>query len=452
MSAMLVLPMMLARLDAPEMAVMQLFATIASLLLVLDFGLSPTLARFYSYGMGGATIEEIVGISGASIKKNRIKNTESIVKVYATMTWLYHRLAIVIVILLSLAGTAALIRPMGEVKDVGQAWVGWGVTLIGCGWTVWGNSSVVALMGGGNIAPMRRWETLFAAMQIISTSAVLYFNGGVLALVLSNQLWAVLNVIRNKLLLRAIQPELTSANHAPAKELMGVVWPSTWRAGIGVLMSQGIIQSSGLIYSQYAAASAVASYLLALRVITLISQVSQVPFYTKVPVLGQMLGSGRKDELVNLARKGMAQSLLIYSIGVVFVLYFVGPLLGLVKSKISFVGPEFWMALSIAFFAERFGAMHMQVYSVGGEIIWHIVNGITGCILIAAFMLLYPILGAIAMPVSMIVGYVGFYSWYTALKSYGFQAVKFYEYESRAMIPSALILLASFLCYVLIVL
>src|SRR6202012_3480933 len=104
--------------------------------------------------------------------------------------------------------------------------------------------------------------------------------------------WAVINALLNRLLLVRLFPALM---HLPARRdaaVLRALWPATWRSGIGVLASHGIIQSSGLVYSQLAPAADLASYLLALRVVTMVSQISQAPFYSKLPRMAALQASG----------------------------------------------------------------------------------------------------------------------------------------------------------------
>lgn len=441
LSVTLVLPMMLTKLEPSEVAVMQLFASILAILMMLDFGLSPTLARMYSYAMGGATVDDLTDITKAPKKEVVAPNHEALRAVYGTLRWLYLRVAVVLTIGMGLIGTWLLIKPISQVADTHVGWIAWGITLLTSSVSVWGNVYNVVLMGGNQIAPMRRWETVFATCQILCTFAILHFGGKLLVLVLANQAWLVINVLRNRWLVRQLQPEL---NHVGAKAEQGVIqpmWPATWRSGIGILMSQGIIQSSGLVYSQFAPAKDVAAYLLALRLITLISQLSSVPFYTKLPLLGQLLAGGRKPELVRIAQKSMAVSHWLFVAGAAGVLYTASPLLTFIGSKVNFVSGDFWVVMALAFFAERYGAMHIHLYSVSNRIIWHIANGITGAIMIAGLMVLYPWLKDMALPAAMAMAYIGFYAWYCAVQSIRFSGQGFFAFEKSVAIPPILILM-----------
>ena len=65
-------------------------------------------------------------------------------------------------------------------------------------------------------------------------------------------------------------------------------------------------------------------------------------------------------------------------------------LLKLIDSNIMFVSPLLWIIMGCVFFAERYGAMHLQLYSITNHIIWHFVNSISGLIYITSSFILFP--------------------------------------------------------------
>jgi O-antigen/teichoic acid export membrane protein len=143
-------------------------------------------------------------------------------------------------------------------------------------------------------------------------------------------------------------------------------------------MCQGIIQASGLVYGQLASAAEVAAYFLALRVATLISQFCQAPFYSKLPRLAELQSAGNLVEQLRLTQRGMRVAYWVFALGAVAVALSADRVLHLIGSRTQFVSPGVWAVLALAYFAERFGAMHLQLYSLTNHIVWHIANGVSG--------------------------------------------------------------------------
>jgi len=65
--------------------------------------------------------------------------------------------------------------------------------------------------------------------------------------------------------------------------------------------------------------------------------------------------------------------------------------------------------LALAFWLERVGAMHIQLYSLTNHVLWHIANGVTGTAVCVVTVMLVPTLGLMAFPLAMALAYLGFY-------------------------------------------
>jgi hypothetical protein len=447
LSITVVLPLTLTKLEASEVAVMQLFNSINAMLMILDFGLAPTLTRMFSYAVGGASVSDLANMRAPRVEQRTGKNTDTMRLIYGNLKWLYVRMSLIMTIGLALVGTLLLIKPIGQTPEPTHAWIAWVITLSSCAISLWGTVYGAALQGANQIAPVRRWETFFALLQILSSFAVLFGGGGLLLLIAANKIWTVFSVLRNQWMVSRKVPELSGTPTEKTPEVIKALWPATWRSGVGILMSQGIIQSSGLIYSQFAAAGEVASYLFALRLMTLISQVSQVPFYTKLPILATLQAAGSNQEQVNIAKKGMAISFWVYVLGALGVLLVVYPFLEHIKSNVQFVSPTFWVVMSFAYFLERYGAMHIQLYSVSGHIVWHIANGVTGILMTIAALVAVPYLGNIGMPLAMLLAYGLFYAVYCRMQSQRILRGSIVRYEGIVSLPPFILLVVGFSLY-----
>lgn len=434
----LVLPMVLAKFPAADIAVWQLFATILTLQLILDFGLSPTFSRMLSYAVGGASIDDLHAM--AKVKRDKAEPDRDTIKaVYGTLQWLYTRIGGVILAVTLVLGTWALAKPVSQMGSPQQGWIAWGVVLVTSLAAIWVNAYSAAIQGFNQIAVLRRWEILTSLGQIACSFAALSLGGNLLVLVCVSQAWVVFNMWRNRKLLMHIEPQLKDCPHERQPTVLAALWPATWRSGIGILMSQGIIQVSGIIYGQIASAAEVASYLLALRVITTISQFSQAPFYSKLPALAILYAQQNTAEQLRIARRGMALASWVLTLGTVAVAVTVGPALSFIGSRVHFVSPTLWCLMSMAFFVERVGAMHVQLYSVTNHIVWHIANGVTGVIMLGLAYALYGELGIAAFPTAMLLSYAFVYTtfaMYLTTRAFKFHLLGF---ECKASLPPAII-------------
>jgi hypothetical protein len=366
------------------------------------------------------------------------------------MSRVYRYLGIIWTFLLVVAGTIALQRPVAAVPDKDAAWLAWSVIVIASGISFQGTLYSSYLQGMYQVALVRRWETVTSLAAIISSFLVLLAGGGLLGLVIANQAWLVINVARDRWLARWMENGilLKFTSQPFNREVFDAVWPSAWRSGLGILMSYGLIQGSGIIYAQIGNSASVATYLLGLRLIQTVSQFSQAPFYSKIPLLARLYAEERYADLLQTAQRGMTFAHWTYVSGFVGLGLVGAPILRHIGSHAPFPGGLLWSLMGLAFFLERYGAMHIQLYSTTNRIIWHIANGGMGIIYLMTSCLLLKSIGVYAFVVGMIAGYLGFYCWFAAYHSYRAFSLKFMAFELRtSFAPSLMGVIGSFLIF-----
>ena len=98
----LLLPIVLRTFAAPEVAVWQLFATLFTLTLLFDFGLSPTFSRLLAYARGGASVADMANMrkptGGVNTVQAAVADSATTARVFSTLLWLYPRIGSVIVV------------------------------------------------------------------------------------------------------------------------------------------------------------------------------------------------------------------------------------------------------------------------------------------------------------------------------------------------------------------
>lgn len=437
---MVVLPLILTQFSAEEIVIWYLLSSIISLQLIADFGFGATFARVIAYGMGTP-----------SPTQGECPDWDALGRVCQTMWGVYLRLTFFSVTLLGIAGTWALIKPISAISDSAAAWTAWAIVLVTTAITFQGSTYSAYLQGTNQIALLRRWEIITSIAAILTSFLVLSLGGGLLELVIANQSWLIINVILDRWLSHHIVEE-GRFKHFERKpqihsDVFTLVWPSAWRSGLGVFITSGVIQATNLIYAQIGTANGVASYLIALRIIQTISQFSQAPFYSKLPVLARLYSEKKLEEQVDIARRGMRLSYWAFTLGFIVIAFCAEPLLSFIGSKADFVSPALWALLGLGFFAERYGAMHLQFYSTTNNIVWHTVSLVHGILYITTSVVLFKFIGVYAFPIGLLVGYLGFYSWYSAKHSYQAFKMKFSSFEaSTAAVPLMIIVMYAASC------
>ena len=368
------------------------------------------------------------------------------------MHTIYLRLSLVALLIGAIVGSLALQKPISMTQNPTSAWLAWAIVIITTLVTFQGNTYSAYLQGTNNIALLRRWEAIFALAATTASVLTVLLHGSLLELIIVQQSWWVINVFRDRWLCKHIQGGRFSSFQLTGidTEVFKAVWPSAWRSGLGVFMSYGLVQISGIIYAQFGSTPGVASYLLALRLIDFIAEISRAPFYSKLPRLAQLRSSGRITEQVQIARRGMSLAYWSLCIGFLLIGAFSTYVLRVIGSSTQFVPPTLWALMGIAAFLDRFGAMHIQLYSTTNHIVWHIANGVSGLIYIVTSLLLVSTVGVYAFPIGLIIGYLGFYVWYSAIHSYRAFQLKFWRFEpALSFVPFGCILFYTVVAFTL---
>lgn len=448
LSLFIVLPLILKYFTNAEVALWYLFASIIALQGLADLGFRNTFIRLIAYGKGGA-----IDINGNTLEDgiNRLpfENWDLIAKIYSTMTLVYRWLSLFYFILLASLGSWALIKPIENIESKESGWIAWIIILLVSIIKLYGDIFSNYLEGLNKIALVRRIEALTSICATLSNILVLYFYKSILLLVISSQIWVIINVFRNYYLCRYVENGIFKGFTKPEtfdKDMFKKIWDPAWKSGLSGFMSNGLNHISSILYAQIGNSAMVASYLLALRLINQVKEISMAPFYSKIPHFASLRVSRRIDELTIRAQKGMFFSHLVF-IFCVIILGLIGPyLLSYIGSDVKWLQMDLWCLISIAFFIHRFGAMHMQLYMTTNHIIAHIADGVSGVIFIIVAASLIKNFELYAIPIGMLAGYLGFYSWFSASASYKSLSTSFIAFERKAGIIPLLI----FVIYVIV--
>ena len=438
------IPLILKKFSAEDIVLWYLFSTIIALQSIADFGFRQTFTRIISFAYGGAKdIETFIPGTRKAISDNDTSPNKTLLAgIVSTMKFIYARLTFILFVLMGIFGTWAMIKPVDKSPHIIQSWICWIIVLLVSCVNFYGKIYLNFLEGLYKIAVVRRVETIRSLAAILSSIAVLLLAPSLLNLIIVNQFWALTVIIRDWTLCKRVNDGLylsVSKKLPFDKQIFLKVWKPAWRSGISGFMSIGLTNLTGVVYAQIGNSAAVASYLLVIRIINQVRDISMAPFYSKIPLMARLRVQGDLPGLVKLVKRGMFLSHMVFITGFVFVGLFSGYLFSLINSKISFIDQGMWLLLGIAFFIHRYGAMHMQVYLSTNHIISHIADGVSGILYIIVALILTHYIGVFAIPIAMLAGYLGFYAWYAAIHSYKSMNIGLYAFEKGVLFLPLLI-------------
>ncbi|PWJ60394.1 hypothetical protein CLV98_101578 [Dyadobacter jejuensis] len=429
----------LNRFTPEDNVLWNLFATIVGMQLLVDFGFRQTFSRFIAYAFGGATeIGTYANPKEIDTSQQKECNLPLMTSIVSSMILVYRWLTALLFALLCTFGTWSMLKPLSSVQEVKQAWIAWIIVVVSTCVVFYSKLYLNFLEGLNKIALVRRVEVYTSAGTILSSYLVLIWSPTVLNLMIASQFWLLAGALRDFILCRRVENGLfknVSIRQPVGMEFLKKIWTPAWRSGISGLMSGGVTSMTSLVYAQFGSSVSVASYLLALRIMSQIREVSMAPFYSKIPLLSILRVKHDLTGLLATVKRAMKLSHMVFVFGFICVSILINPFLDLIGSKVAFVDMDFWCLLGAAIFANRFGTMHLHTYTSTNHVITHIADSISGCLYIAIAWLLSGYIGPYSIPFGMLVGYV-FLSWFAATYSYrSLNVPVFWRFESKVSFP-----------------
>lgn len=431
----IVIPLVLNRFSTAEIAVYFLFLTITGLRMIADFGIRVTFTRCIAYSAGGAQNINCIPQDHQSLDGK--PNFKLMLSITGTMSIIYRWLSFLTFIGFSTIGTIAVYRQIDKLDNSISGWIAWSVIVIITTIVFRSNQFFAFIEGNNYVALIRRWEAIHYIVGAIFSVVVILFGGNLLALVVTEQIVYLSIALIARLLSKTILDGWLKrqARLFFDRDIFCQIWPAIWRTGLGLVMAKSLVEISGIIYAQFASSSQVATILLAIRLIRTVSDFSQASYYSKLPLMARLLAQGNRNKLIAVSQRGMAISYWVFFLGWAMLGIGGDIFMELINSNAEFPPSLFWGLLGIGYLFERYGAMHLQLYSTMNQIIWHKANGYSGLIYLVSLTCFFPKIGIYALPVSVILSYLCFYTWYSALHSHKYIIKSFWKFEKLTFMP-----------------
>ena len=358
-----------------------LLAVVYSLKDLLDLGLVTNFARLFSYAHGGIT--NLKCLDG---EKMEYPNEELISKIYYVARKVYFYIAIFAFIIILFLGSFALWRPLISIHN-SIVWYSWGIVVIAIPLAIYGNIYSSLLLGIGKIAFVKKWDTIFNILSLLSSFLILFYTHSFLLLVLSFYVFNILIVVRNYVFifrLKLIAPVETLFDH----EIWSITKNLAGKNFIAGLSSFGIQRGVEILIGNFANVNLSSSYLFSSRLLEQLKSVSAIFFFPKIQIFASKYIQESKNKLLNCIRK----------------------ILKLFGLNVNFISNDIWIWMGLAALLERNVSMFAETFAIlTNQIISHIGLIISGKIFLLLTYFLLPQLGIKAIPIAFFISYISFY-------------------------------------------
>jgi hypothetical protein len=166
-----------------------------------------------------------------------------------------------------------------------------------------------------------------------------------------------------------------------------------------------------------------------------------VPFYAKIPALTQLRAQHRLHDLRRMAARAMRRAHWTYVLGFVAVGAAGAEFVRLVGSTVAFIPTPLWVMFGTVTFAERYGAMHLLLYSTTNHVVAHLAIGIMVLVYAALATLLFHPLDWYGFAIAYAVANLTIVVPYAARLSYRSIGVRGLDFEREVgLAPAAVVL------------
>ena len=414
LNILLILPLVLRTFSEKELAVYFLFVTIITTSNIIDFGFKSTFVRVISFAHAGLDSIDTINVNTKITTEGT--NWRLVERIFSSMKKIYLAISLMLVLVLSTIGTYLVTKSINLSENTTSLWSAWIFVIVTSAIGFYGKIYICYLEGFNRVALIKKVEGYFAFITVFSKLVVLFFWPTILALIIVEKIWLVINLVRNYYLSKRISENKISSFNSWGSDIpfLKKLFKLAWKNGTSAILSTGLANFTGIIYAQLGSTASVNSYLLSLRVLSLLRDFAKAPFYSKIPLLAKLRAENNLQRMIAISKKNMTISNVIFLIGSILIGTFSYKILEIIGSNAQFVEYDLWLLLSIAYFIHRYGGMHMQLYLTTNHIIAHIVDTVSGLLFIIFALLLFKTFELYAFPMAMIGSYLGFYAWVSA--------------------------------------
>lgn len=391
------------------------FATIISFSSLLDFAGYGTFSRLISYANGGSkTLNLAENISNGQ-QNLKHPNWSLIKDLNGVIGIVFLTLSLFVFLIISTFGTWSVSRVISFASNQSEMWYSWVIVLFTASITMYGKRYTTILHGLNYVPLLNRYNIYINIITLLVAYISLTLSQSFLLLIMITQLSKIILILIHWYLVR-YQIEEQRFRYFKSfkwnKDLFETAWTPSWKSMLVIIFSTGIIELSGILYAQVGDPEKIASYLLAIRLINIITNVSKAPFYSKIPYFTTLRSQGDVISLASETKRSAKISMYVFVLGVIATGIMIEPILELIQSNIDFVPISMWSFIGIVWFLERHHAIHAQIYSTTNDIPFYIPVAVSGIFNVFLIFLLIDKLGYWAFPLAQFISNLIINNWW----------------------------------------
>lgn len=398
-SLILLIPLIYNYLSSYEIVNWFLILTVLSFISIFDFGLLPNTTRIFSR------------VIGENRKTNsQVERAYKTGNVISTTKKTYKHLTVLVFFVGIIIGYSYLYSRFDQMLSTHRIILILMVFLSGC-LAIYNNFYLSLLNGKLMVSLTQRTLAMINILVVIASAITLMITKSFFFTTLvfiSNHILSFF--ILQNLSKKMLKKELETVKRVKHKRFSfkSEVISSSWKSGVGVFFSLGLINVYSFIVVELFSDQTSAMYMFYVQIVRTISSFSQAPFYSHIPNFNQLYGEGKIKKFTEQIHQKFNLSLLTYFVLVSLASLILPYFVKILNIQQAFLANNFWFWLVISFYTERIYGGLIQTLSISKMIVWHWSNGSTALISLAIVFLFTETKTINLFPISLTLSYLLF--------------------------------------------
>ena len=388
-------------------------ATSWSLVLLLDSGLNATTTRYFSYLNATNNLSKIIP-SDLPLNSDDIKLLTKLISKF------YYAAMMIVGLLIFPAIFFSIYEKLADSPKFFEYLCLMIVTGIASLVYLFSNAFNGITQGLGSLPKVQLMQFTTTSVSVVLASTAIYVTKNLSVTIVCFYLpFSIYFFLIRRVALFELAKRFKNEKDANFQKVESMIkirlLKDTIKSAVGVLSSQGFIIGTSMLVNKFESIDVAIVYMICMQIIRGVCSFSQVPFVSNLPLFCSQYAQEEYSRLaVGLTRK------FILSIFLFITLTILVGFLSQTSLGILIFGTQLkqalWIAFGCTFLLERAGAILIQLYTVTGNIKWHIVNtggGLLSLIIIITMPLkisAYTILGSIFLSyLFFVIPYICFY-------------------------------------------
>ena len=287
-SSVLILPVLLRVLTDVDFSVYTQFAALAAIGYTLDGMFATTVARHVGYATRGASDVQSIGLDN-QLTVSEQPNNVLLGQLFSATKHLYRIISLVVLVLLGIGGTLVIQRMAPQTSNPDVTWLAWAITIISSCLELYTSYWLVFLRGMNHVLLSARLTAAFYGFKLLLSVALLLVGLGLMAVPISTLVSGLLQRLLARHFMKDALPAEWRMDRSRDRELIGKIWPTSWRMGLVGLSYNVLLIGTGAMITETLGAARLYIYLFSHQVMhNICGSMAAVWTYVKWPLIMQM--------------------------------------------------------------------------------------------------------------------------------------------------------------------